>query len=110
MLIPAFCIASVNWLTLFLVVDNVSIGGIGVEVGIGGIGVKVRVGIAVPVGETTITSGVTAGAQEIKIKAISKTVTMFLIFIDTFLCKGRANGLRYPRSGGRRNAVRLEKG
>jgi hypothetical protein len=30
-------------------------------------------------------------------------------FLYSLLCKGRANGLRYPRWGGRRNAVRLEK-
>jgi hypothetical protein len=31
-----------------------------------------------------------AGVQEAKIKATRKTVTMFLIFIDTSLCQERA--------------------
>jgi hypothetical protein len=35
--------------------------------------------------------GVVAGAQEAKIIATSKTVTMFLIFINTFLCKELPN-------------------
>jgi hypothetical protein len=87
-----------NWLTLFLVTDNVSIGGIGVgvEICVGGISVKVDIGAAVSVGTT-----LAAGAQETKIKATSKTVTMFLIFIDTLLCKELPNGLRYLRVGGR---------
>jgi len=40
-------------------------------------------------------AGVMAGEHEAKIMVISKTVMMSFIFIDTLLCKGRANGLRY---------------
>jgi len=50
-------------------------------------------------------AGVMAGEHEAKIMVISKTVMMSFIFIDTLLCKGRANGERYLRWGGRRNAV-----
>jgi len=85
--------ALTNWLTLFLVTDNVSIGGIGVEVGVGGTdvkvggtGVKVKVGTAVSVGTT-----LAAGAQEARIKVTSKTVMMFLIFIVTLFCKEQTN-------------------
>jgi outer membrane murein-binding lipoprotein Lpp len=50
-------------------------------------GVKVDIGTAVSVGTT-----LAAGTHEAKIKAISKTVKMFLIFIDTLFCKELPNG------------------
>jgi hypothetical protein len=71
-------------------------------VGVDGMGVFV--GIVVSVGTT-----IAAGAHEAKIKAISKTVTMFLIFIDSLLCKELPNGLRYLRWGGDGEAVQPEK-
>jgi hypothetical protein len=48
-------------------------------------GVTVDIGTAVSV-EATLS----AGAHEAKIKATSKTMTMFLILIDTFLMQGTA--------------------
>ena len=53
--------------------------GVGAIVGVGGTGVNVKVGAAVSV--ATILA---AGTHETKIKATSKTVTMFLIFILRF--------------------------
>ncbi|GJQ51123.1 MAG: hypothetical protein HKUEN01_35090 [Candidatus Kuenenia stuttgartiensis] len=50
-----------------------------------GTGVNVEVEIAVSVGTT-----LAAGAHEAKIKATSKTVTMFLIFIDYLVMQGTA--------------------
>ncbi len=60
--------------------------GVGVTVGIGGTGVIAKVGIAESVGTT-----LAAGAHETKTKKPSKTVTMFLIFIRTLLCKELRN-------------------
>ena len=51
-------------------------------VGVEGIGITVDVIVAVSVGTT-----LGAGAQEANKKATSKTVTIFLIFIDTFFEK-----------------------
>jgi hypothetical protein len=58
--------------------------GVGTKVGVGvfdgtGDGVNVEVGIAVSV-ETILA----VGEQEVRIRATRKTVTMFVIFIDTF--------------------------
>ncbi len=50
------------------------------RVAVGGIDVKVGSGSAVSVGETTVT----AGAHEVKMRAMNKVVVMFLTFIDTF--------------------------
>jgi len=55
-------------------------------VDVGGIDVKVEVGRTVFV-RTTLA----VGPQEAKIKVTRKTVTMFLIFIDAFLCKELPN-------------------
>ena len=44
----------------------------------------------------------TAGAQEVKIRATSKTVLMFLTFIVTFLYSERPNGWCYWQVGGER--------
>jgi hypothetical protein len=55
-----------------------------------GIGVEVDIGIALSVGETTVT----AGAHEIKIRAMSNNVLIFLAFIDTLLRKELPNGSR----------------
>jgi len=66
----------------------------GVAVIVGKMGVKVEVGIAVSV-RTTLA----AGAQEAKIKAISKTVTMFLIFIDYLVMQGTAQRFALPACG-----------
>jgi hypothetical protein len=66
-------------------------GRVGVIVGLGGMGVTVDIGTAVSV-EATLS----AGTHEAKIKATSKTMTMFLFFIDTLLCKGLPNGLALP--------------
>jgi hypothetical protein len=62
------------------------------KVAVGGIGVKVGSGTIVSVGETTVT----AGAHEVKIRAMSKAVLMFLTFIDTFFCNELPNGSHYP--------------
>jgi hypothetical protein len=56
-------------------------------VAVGGIDVTVGSGIAVSVGETTVTAGV----HEVKTRAMSKTVLIFLTFINTFFCKELAN-------------------
>jgi hypothetical protein len=57
----------------------------------------------------------------LNISAVAKSASDVIFWVDknnyttelsaklTSLCKGRANGLRYPRWGGRRDAVRLEK-
>jgi len=62
---------------------------VGIEVGaiagVGGTGLKVEVGITVSVGTT-----LAVDKHEAKIKATSKTVRMFLIFIDTFAMRGTA--------------------
>ena len=63
-----------------------------------------EVEIAVFIGVTTV-----FGEHEIKTKAMTKTLIIFLIFINTLFCKELPNGLRYPRWGGRRDAVRLGK-
>jgi hypothetical protein len=62
---------------------------VGVIAGGEGISVEVDEGTALSVGTT-----LAAGAHEATIKGTSKTVMMFLIFIDTFLCKGLPKGLR----------------
>jgi len=83
---------------------------IGIEVAVGA-GVMVGVDAAISVGATvSVGTTLAAGTQETKIIATSKTVTMFLIFIDTFLCKELPNGLRYLRWGGDGEAVQPEKG
>ena len=53
--------------------------------------VKVEIGTAVSVGEMTVV----AGAHEVKIRAMSKDVLMFLTFIDILLCKELPNGVCY---------------
>jgi hypothetical protein len=68
----------------------VAVGGTDVKVSVGGIDVIVDLGTVVSVGTT-----LAAGAQEASIKATSKTVTMFLIFIDTLLCKELPNYVLY---------------
>jgi len=70
--------ALANWLTLSLVIDRLSMGGICVKVDVGGTSVKVDIGTAVSVGTTLV-----AGEQEARIKATSRIVMIFLIFIDT---------------------------
>lgn len=67
-------------------------------------GVPVEVGIAVST-ETTLA----VSEQEVRIRAISKTMTIFVIFIHTFLCEELPNGLRTLRWGGDDEAVHLEK-
>jgi hypothetical protein len=84
--------------------SGVSVGGgviVGVAVGEGGTGVSVSVGIGVSVGVE-----IDIGAQETRMIA---RVTMSNILDFMFLRGQTPNGLRYPRWGGRRNAVRLEK-
>jgi hypothetical protein len=77
---------------------------VGVFVGTGD-GVNVEVGIAVSV-ETILA----VGEQEVRIRATSKTVTMFVIFIDTFFMQGTAQRFALPALGrGDGEAVQLEK-
>jgi hypothetical protein len=59
-------------------------------IAVGGIDVEVGGGNAVAVGLTTVT----AGAHEVKIRAMSKIVLMLLNFIFTFSCNELPNGSR----------------
>ena len=74
------------------VVVSVGAGTVAVFVGVFTIGVPL--GIIVSVG--TI---VAAGAHEAKIKAISKAVTIFLIFIDYLILQGTAQRFALPACG-----------
>lgn len=56
---------------------------VGAVVAVAGTGEMVGNGTAVSVGETTVT----AGAHEVKIRATSNTVLMFLTFVGTPLYK-----------------------
>jgi hypothetical protein len=69
----------------------------GVNVG-DGVSVRVSVGI-----------GVLTDPQATRIKDNNKNSEICFDIIHDLLCKELPNGLRYPRWGGRRNAVRLEK-
>ncbi len=80
--------------------------GVTVIVDVDGAGIDIEVGLVVCVG---ITLAIGAQEAKIKIKMIRKTVTMFLIFIHTFLRKGMPNGLRYLRWDGDGEAVQPEK-
>ena len=68
---------------------------IGMMVAVGGMGEAVPSDTIVSIGEITVG----AGAHEVKIRAVSKTVVMFLTFITTFFCDELPNGLRYRRLG-----------
>jgi hypothetical protein len=65
------------------------------RVAVCGINVMVGSGTAISVGEATVTAGV----HEVKMRAMSNAVLMFLTFIDTFFCNELPNGLRYAPSG-----------
>jgi ABC-type glucose/galactose transport system permease subunit len=70
---------------------------VGASVAVGGIVVAVGAGIVNVTGGADGSIGrmvALAGVQEAKIRMTSKTVTMLLFFIDTFLCKELPNGLR----------------
>jgi hypothetical protein len=96
--------------------------GTGVAVGVNvGSGVKVIVGVKVAGTLVCVEgTGVASTPQANSVSAIM-VIPNLVVFMDSpFLLsdvlidnrsfwKERANGLRYPRWGGRRNAVRLEK-
>ena len=66
------------------------------RVAVGGIDVKVDIGIAVSVSEATVT----AGAHEVKMRAMSKAVLMFFTFMDTFFLQWAAQWFALPAAGG----------
>ena len=72
---------------------------VSVIVGVGGMGVKVEIGTAVSVGMPIV-----ADAHEAKIDEITKTITIFLIFIDYLISQGTAQRFALPALGrGRRS-------
>lgn len=70
--------------------------GVGIKVAVGGMGETVGAGRKVSVGETTVL----AGTHEVKTRAMSKTVLIFLTFINTFFCKELADVVRYQPGWG----------